>query len=59
MNNFENSYKTHIVIPRDTLWKLSKSFGVSVDEIKEANNLNSNNIYTGQILKIPSSYNKN
>ncbi|MDR1563357.1 MAG: cell wall-binding repeat-containing protein [Oscillospiraceae bacterium] len=37
----------------DTLYLISKSFGVTVDSIKSLNNLTSDAIYPGQLLKIP------
>ncbi len=37
----------------DTLYGISKQFGISVDAIKNANNLTSNSISVGQVLKIP------
>lgn len=45
--------QTYIVQRGDTLYGISKQFGVSVDEIKKANNLDSNTISVGQTLKIP------
>ena len=39
----------------DTLYGISKQFGVSVDDIKKANNLTSNTISKGQTLRIPTS----
>ncbi|MPM01265.1 hypothetical protein SDC9_47504 [bioreactor metagenome] len=36
----------------DTLWKIANANGVSVDAIKKANNLTSDNLYVGQKLKI-------
>lgn len=44
---------TYVVQNGDTLYGISKQFGVSVDEIKTANNLTSNIISVGQTLKIP------
>ena len=38
----------------DSLWSISKKFGVTVNELKEANNLTSNTLKIGQVLKIPS-----
>ncbi len=38
----------------DTLYGISKQYGVSIDEIKSLNNLTNNTISKGQILKIPS-----
>ena len=46
--------QTYTVQSGDTLYGISKQFGVSVDEIKRLNNLTSNTITKGQILKIPS-----
>ncbi|MBB6453883.1 LysM repeat protein [Salirhabdus euzebyi] len=37
----------------DTLWGLSKQYNVSVDKIKSANGLSTNNIYVGQSINIP------
>ncbi len=37
----------------DTLWSIAKKFNVSVDELKRANNLTTNAINVGQILRIP------
>lgn len=45
--------KTYIVKPGDTLYGISKQFGVPVNDIKELNNLSTNNIYIGQSLRIP------
>nr|WP_255592247.1 lytic transglycosylase domain-containing protein [Thermosulfurimonas sp. F29] len=36
----------------DTLWEISRKFGVSIEKIKNWNNLSSNNILPGQILII-------
>lgn len=37
----------------DSLWGIAKKFGVTVDELKTINNLSSNLLSIGQILKIP------
>lgn len=47
--------QTYIVQPGDTLYGISKQFGVTVEEIRLANNLISNNIIPLQVLKIPTS----
>ena len=47
------SGKTYTVKSGDSLWNIAKKFGVSVEEIKALNNLNSNLLSVGQILKIP------
>ena len=43
----------YIVLQGDTLYGISKQFGVSVNDIKLVNNLNSDNIVVGDILLIP------
>ncbi|KAG9448209.1 hypothetical protein H6P81_014337 [Aristolochia fimbriata] len=37
----------------DTLWGLSRKYGVSIDAIKEANGLTGDTIYAGKKLVIP------
>ena len=37
----------------DTLWRISRTFGVTVNAIKAANHLRSDLIYGGQVLVIP------
>ncbi len=46
--------QTYIVQKGDTLYGISKQFGVSVQDIKTANNLANNTINVGQTLMIPS-----
>lgn len=43
---------THKVVSGDTLYGLSKKYGVSVDQIKQLNNLTGNTIKVGQVLRI-------
>ncbi len=45
----------YVVKVGDSLYKIAREFNISVDELKSANNLTSNVILIGQILKIPSS----
>lgn len=45
-----NSYT---VVAGDSLWKISNRFGVSIDNLKKANNLTGDLIYPGQTLIIP------
>lgn len=40
----------------DTLWLLAQKFGTTVDAIISLNNLNSDVIIAGQVLKIPAAY---
>lgn len=37
----------------DSLWSIAKKFGITVNELKDANNLSSNTLSIGQLLKIP------
>jgi LysM repeat protein len=51
-----SSFTNYVVQPGDTLNSISRKFGVSSQEIAEANGLvNPNLIYAGQVLKIPTS----
>lgn len=43
---------THKVIEGDTLYSLSKKYGVSIESIQELNNLEGNSITLGQVLQI-------
>lgn len=47
--------QTYIVQDGDTLYGISKQFGVSIENLRRENNLSSNTIVPGQVLKIPSS----
>lgn len=45
--------KTYTVQPGDTLWSISKKYqGLTIDQIKKLNNLNSDNLKPGQTLKL-------
>lgn len=46
--------QTYTVQPGDTLYGISKQFGVTLEEIRNLNNLSSNTIFVGQVLRIPS-----
>ena len=48
---------TYIVKKGDTLYSIAGKYNTSVDEIKAFNNLTSNQISIGQLLKIPSNTN--
>ncbi len=43
----------HTVRSGDTLWLLAKRYGTTVEAIKQANGLTSDNLSIGQILRIP------
>ena len=46
--------RTYTVRTGDTLWAISRRFGVTVSQLAEENHIaNPNRIYTGQILRIP------
>ncbi len=45
----------YIVVSGDSLYGIAKKYNTTVDEIKKLNNLSSNNLSIGQILKIPTS----
>ncbi|KAL3509106.1 hypothetical protein ACH5RR_028507 [Cinchona calisaya] len=52
--NVEESLPRVVEIERgDTLWGLSRKYGVSVEAIKEANGLTGDTIYAGKKLTIP------
>ena len=42
----------YVVKKGDSLWSIAKKYGLSVDELKNLNNLNNNMLSVGQILKI-------
>lgn len=52
-----NSKRIHTVKPGDNLTKIAKKYGVSVNDIKTANNMSGDNLRPGQKLKIPSAGN--
>ncbi len=45
--------KTHTVKKKETLFSISQKYGISVEELKKANNLTGNNISFGRELVIP------
>ncbi|HWH63972.1 MAG TPA: LysM peptidoglycan-binding domain-containing protein, partial [Ginsengibacter sp.] len=44
--------KTHVVQPRENLYAISKQYGVSVEQLKEWNNLKDSSLKVGQQLII-------
>ena len=48
-----NTKDTYTVVRGDTLWNISKRLNIPIDEIKRLNNLDSNLLYVGQVLKLP------
>ncbi len=58
-NTGSETTTTYTVKAGDTLWNIANRFGTTVDAIKSLNNLTSNSLSIGQILKIPTSSSSN
>lgn len=50
-----NNTTTYTVVSGDSLWAISMKNNLTVDQLKEINNLTSNSIYVGQVLKLTAS----
>lgn len=48
----KNDYLIHIVKPTETLTLIADMYNINVNKLKEDNNLNSEKLFIGQILKI-------
>jgi peptidoglycan/xylan/chitin deacetylase (PgdA/CDA1 family) len=59
LSSIDNTKKnTYVVVPDDTLYKVSLKFGVSMDNLAAENNISQwDYLYIGQMLKIPDSHN--
>ena len=53
-NDVDNIYGTYIVQSGDTLYKIAKKYGMTVNQLMEINNLESSNLSIGQVLKVVS-----
>ena len=53
----EKTFVEHKVQPRETLWAISRKYGVSVEIIAHHNQIEPNKIKTGQTLEIPNQEN--
>lgn len=54
-----NTQNTYIVKSGDSLYSIASKNGTTVDELKKLNNLTSNNLTIGQVLKLPTASNDN
>lgn len=52
--DIDNEYATYIVQSGDSLYKIAKKYGMSVNELMEINNLTTTNLSIGQVLKVKS-----
>lgn len=57
-NNSTPSQNIYTVQKGDSLWTIANKYGTTVDNIKSANNLTSNNLSIGQTLIIPTKSNQ-
>ena len=48
----QNDYASHIVKPAENLSSIAEIYNVTVEKLREDNNLKSNKLFIGQILKI-------
>lgn len=51
-NYTEEKYQLYIVNPLDTLWSISRKYGITIQELMMLNSLTSDKIYINQVLKI-------
>ena len=56
--NSGNQSGSYTVKAGDSLWGISHKYGMSIDSLKSLNNLSSNFIYPGQVLKVGQSSNQ-
>lgn len=51
-NHEADASTQHTVKSGESLWSISQQYGVSVDEIKQSNNINNNMVFPGQVIEI-------
>jgi LysM repeat protein len=49
----EHSGKSYTVVSGDSLWKIARNHGTTVEKLKTANNLTGEMIHPGQVLVLP------
>ena len=52
-NSSANTENTYVVKSGDSLWNIANRLGTTVNELKSLNNLTSNNLSIGQVLRVP------
>ncbi|MEG0578262.1 MAG: LysM peptidoglycan-binding domain-containing protein, partial [Bacilli bacterium] len=46
------SWIEYIVVSGDSLWSIAKKFNITVESLKESNNISTSTLNIGQVLKI-------
>ena len=44
--------KTHVVVPKETLFSISRQYGMTVQQLKELNGIQENDLKVGQVLTV-------
>ena len=52
-NNLDSNYDVYVVKSGDTLWGIANKYGITVDKLKDINNLNKDILSIGQKLLVP------
>ena len=52
VDTLKENYEIYYIKPNDTLWSISRKFGVSVDDLKQLNNLKTDTIIVNHYLKV-------